>query len=65
MDKKWSPYVVEMAADTSKTKELTLRSVSRNTCSEEKPFTERELGLDNHSVNKGGWAGGIAKLFLL
>ena len=50
-----------MAADASKTKELKLRSVSRNTCSEEKTFTERELGLINHLV-KGGWTGGIAKL---
>ena len=41
MDKKRSPCVVEMAADTSKTKELKLRSVSRNTCSKENPFTER------------------------
>ena len=35
MDKRRSSYLVEMAADTRKTKELKLSSVSRNTCSKE------------------------------
>ena len=62
MDKRRSTCVVELAADASITKELKLRSVSRNTCTKKKPFTERELGLIDHIVTKGGWIGSIAKL---
>jgi hypothetical protein len=62
MDKRRSTCVVELAADASITKELKLRSVSRNTCNKKKPFTERELGLVDHIVTKGGWIGSIAKL---
>ena len=53
-------WKVEMAADTSNTRELKLRSVSRSTCSKEIPFTERELGLVSHLMDN--WTGGIAKL---
>ena len=62
IDKRRSSCEIELAADTSKKKELKLLSLSQNTCSKKQPFTQNELDLVDHLVTKGDWTGEIAKL---
>ena len=62
MNKRRSSCEIELAADTSKKKELKLLSLSQNTCSKKQPFTQNELDLIDHLVTKGDWTGEIAKL---
>ena len=62
MDKRRSSCELELAADTSKKKELKLLSLSQNTCSNKQLFTQNKLDLIDHLITKGDWTGGIAKL---